>query len=155
MRVFVPSQREVYPAADKRRGHGRTPEKAQITPHRRREQTNENKENVAVVTNKDAEMFAQPAPRTPATNKKIGRPNKNILNTPTSNNNNIGAKTTVDTPKGMSTLTCLVVYGCFLLSTLHLFHYRLVHCPLQPTHTLIFQHFYNQKWHIHTPHICK
>ncbi|XP_062333825.1 maternal embryonic leucine zipper kinase isoform X1 [Osmerus eperlanus] len=92
--------RAVSPAGDRRRGHGRTPEKAQITPHRRCEQTNENKENVAVVTNKDADIFAQPAPRTPATNKKIARPNKNILNTPTSNNNNIGAKTTVDTPKG-------------------------------------------------------
>lgn len=92
--------RDVSPAADKRRAHGRTPER--ITPHRRQErrdqeQTNENKENVA---NKDAELFALPAPRTPATNKKSARHNKNVLTTPTNNNNNIDGKTTADTPKG-------------------------------------------------------
>lgn len=100
-----PDTRLVSPAAERRRGHhGRTPERQPITPQRRperrgRERTSENKENVVAAADKDADIFALPAPRTPASNKKSAKPNKNVLTTPT-HNSNIGGKSTADTPKG-------------------------------------------------------
>ncbi|KAM4603479.1 maternal embryonic leucine zipper kinase [Polymixia lowei] len=91
------------PSADNRWAHSSTPERERITPRRRqerrdrdRERTTENKENVAV-PDKDVEIFALPAPRTPATNKKNARPNKNVLTTPTQNS---GTNTNAGTPKG-------------------------------------------------------
>uniref|UniRef100_A0A674DQM2 Maternal embryonic leucine zipper kinase n=1 Tax=Salmo trutta TaxID=8032 RepID=A0A674DQM2_SALTR len=86
------------PSAEKRRdqtNHAPTQEKEPITHHHRRqerrdrglERTNENKENVAVA-NKDADIFALPAPRTPVANRKATRPNKRVLTTPTHNNTN-------------------------------------------------------------------
>uniref|UniRef100_A0A8K9V915 Maternal embryonic leucine zipper kinase n=1 Tax=Oncorhynchus mykiss TaxID=8022 RepID=A0A8K9V915_ONCMY len=52
-----------------------------------RERTNENKENVAVA-NKDADIFALPAPRSPVANRKATQSNKRVLTTPTHNNTN-------------------------------------------------------------------
>ncbi|XP_052359466.1 maternal embryonic leucine zipper kinase isoform X2 [Oncorhynchus keta] len=86
--------------------HAPTPEREPIAHHHRhqerrdrcRERTNENKENVAVA-NKDADIFALPAPRSPVANRKATRPNKRVLTTPTHNNTNkVGNK--VDTPQG-------------------------------------------------------
>uniref|UniRef100_A0A4W5LPG7 Maternal embryonic leucine zipper kinase n=1 Tax=Hucho hucho TaxID=62062 RepID=A0A4W5LPG7_9TELE len=102
-------ERATCPSADKRRdqtNHAPTPEREPITHnHRRqerrdrgRERTNENKENVAMA-NKDADIFALPAPRSPVANRKATRPNKRVLTTPTHNNtNHIGNK--VNTPQG-------------------------------------------------------
>uniref|UniRef100_A0AAZ3NWD5 Maternal embryonic leucine zipper kinase n=1 Tax=Oncorhynchus tshawytscha TaxID=74940 RepID=A0AAZ3NWD5_ONCTS len=63
-----------------------------------RERTNENKENVAVA-NKDADIFALPAPRSPVANRKATRPNKRVLTTPTHNNTNkVGGGSTCKDP---------------------------------------------------------
>ncbi|KAK6324416.1 hypothetical protein J4Q44_G00037580 [Coregonus suidteri] len=96
-------ERATCPSAEKRRAqtnHAPTPEREPITHHRRqerwdrgRERTTENKENVAVA-NKDADIFALPAPRSPVANRKATRPNKRVLTTPTHNNSK------VDTPTG-------------------------------------------------------
>ncbi|XP_045578982.1 maternal embryonic leucine zipper kinase isoform X3 [Salmo salar] len=108
-------QRATCPSAEKRRdqtNHAPTPKKEPITHHHRRqerrdlglERTNENKENVAVA-NKDADIFALPAPRTPVANRKANRPNKRVLTTPTHNNTNkVGNR--VDTPQGGGGSTC-------------------------------------------------
>uniref|UniRef100_A0A674DPS7 Maternal embryonic leucine zipper kinase n=1 Tax=Salmo trutta TaxID=8032 RepID=A0A674DPS7_SALTR len=86
--------------------HAPTQEKEPITHHHRRqerrdrglERTNENKENVAVA-NKDADIFALPAPRTPVANRKATRPNKRVLTTPTHNNTNkVGGGSTCKDP---------------------------------------------------------
>nr|XP_046193217.1 maternal embryonic leucine zipper kinase-like isoform X1 [Oncorhynchus gorbuscha]XP_046193218.1 maternal embryonic leucine zipper kinase-like isoform X1 [Oncorhynchus gorbuscha] len=102
-------ERATCPSAEKRRDqtkHAPTPEREPIALHHRhqerrdrcRERTNENKENVAVA-NKDADIFALPAPRSPVANRKATRPNKRVLTTPTHNNTNkVGNK--VDTPQG-------------------------------------------------------
>lgn len=108
-------ERATCPSAEKRRdqtNHAPTPKKEPITHHHRRqerrdlglERTNENKENVAVA-NKDADIFALPAPRTPVANRKANRPNKRVLTTPTHNNTNkVGNR--VDTPLGGGGSTC-------------------------------------------------
>lgn len=108
-------ERATCPSAEKRRdqtNHAPTPKKEPITHHHRRqerrdlglERTNENKENVAVA-NKDADIFALPAPRTPVANRKANRPNKRVLTTPTHNNTNkVGNR--VDTPQGGGGSTC-------------------------------------------------
>ncbi|XP_045568606.1 maternal embryonic leucine zipper kinase [Salmo salar] len=105
-------QRATCPSAEKRRdqtNHAPTPKKEPITHHCRQERrglerTNENKENVAVA-NKDADIFALPAPRTPVANRKANRPNKRVLTTPTHNNTNkVGNR--VDTPQGGGGSTC-------------------------------------------------
>ncbi|XP_064872440.1 LOW QUALITY PROTEIN: maternal embryonic leucine zipper kinase-like [Oncorhynchus nerka] len=102
-------ERATCPSAEKRRDqtkHAPTPEREPIAHHHRhqerrercRERTNENKENVALA-NKDADIFALPAPRSPVANRKATRPNKRVLTTPTRNNTNkVGNK--VDTPQG-------------------------------------------------------
>ncbi|XP_052366067.1 maternal embryonic leucine zipper kinase-like, partial [Oncorhynchus keta] len=84
--------------------HAPTPEREPIAHHHRhQERTNENKENVAVA-NKDADIFALPAPRSPVANRKATRPNKRVLTTPTHNNTNkVGNK--VDTPQDTHTHT--------------------------------------------------
>ncbi|XP_029915746.1 maternal embryonic leucine zipper kinase isoform X2 [Myripristis murdjan] len=89
------------PSVEKRRGHSPATERERVTPQRQRrdreqERTGEDKGNMAA-PEKDVEIFALPPPRTPATNKKSARPNKNVLNTPSQNTN--GIKTT---PKGGS-----------------------------------------------------
>ncbi|KAM6972612.1 maternal embryonic leucine zipper kinase [Aplochiton taeniatus] len=96
------------PSAERRRVHGRTPEREPITAdrpqerrHRDGHRTNENKEN-AVVAGSDAVLFALPAPKTPVANRKSARPNKNVLSTPT-HNNIIGSNAKADTPKGDGT----------------------------------------------------
>lgn len=75
------------------------------TPHRQerrgRDQTAENKENIAV-QDKDVDIFALPPPRTPVSSKKNARPNKNVLTTPNQNAN--GTKTKAVTPKGKMSL---------------------------------------------------
>uniref|UniRef100_A0A8K9WT86 Maternal embryonic leucine zipper kinase n=1 Tax=Oncorhynchus mykiss TaxID=8022 RepID=A0A8K9WT86_ONCMY len=94
------------PSAEKRRDqtkHAPTPER-EPNAHRHqerrdqcRERTNENKENVAVA-NKDADIFALPAPRSPVANRKATQSNKRFLTTPTHNNTNkVGNK--LDTPQ--------------------------------------------------------
>ncbi|XP_071779359.2 maternal embryonic leucine zipper kinase [Centroberyx gerrardi] len=92
------------PSAEKRWGHSPNLERERVTPHRRqerrdreRERTSENKENIAV-PEKDVDIFALPPPRTPVTNKKNARPTKNVLTTPTQNVS--GTKTNAVTPKG-------------------------------------------------------
>uniref|UniRef100_A0A8C7II38 Maternal embryonic leucine zipper kinase n=1 Tax=Oncorhynchus kisutch TaxID=8019 RepID=A0A8C7II38_ONCKI len=97
------------PSAEKRRDHSKhapTPEREPIAHHHRhqerrdrsRERTNENKENVAVA-NKDADIFALPAPRSPVANRKATRPNKRVLTTPTRNNTNkVGGGSTCKDP---------------------------------------------------------
>uniref|UniRef100_A0A8K9XY55 Maternal embryonic leucine zipper kinase n=1 Tax=Oncorhynchus mykiss TaxID=8022 RepID=A0A8K9XY55_ONCMY len=63
-----------------------------------RERTNENKENVAVA-NKDADIFALPAPRSPVANRKATQSNKRFLTTPTHNNTNkVGGGSTCKDP---------------------------------------------------------
>uniref|UniRef100_A0A667YRU7 Maternal embryonic leucine zipper kinase n=1 Tax=Myripristis murdjan TaxID=586833 RepID=A0A667YRU7_9TELE len=98
------------PSVEKRRGHSPATERERVTPQRQRrdreqERTGEDKGNMAA-PEKDVEIFALPPPRTPATNKKSARPNKNVLNTPSQNTN--GIKTT---PKGKknSLIKCLTV----------------------------------------------
>uniref|UniRef100_A0AAZ3RVZ1 non-specific serine/threonine protein kinase n=1 Tax=Oncorhynchus tshawytscha TaxID=74940 RepID=A0AAZ3RVZ1_ONCTS len=96
--VSVFPKRATCPSTEKRRDqtkHAPTPEREPIAHHHRhqerrdrcRERTNENKENVAVA-NKDADIFALPAPRSPVANRKATRPNKRVLTTPTHNNTN-------------------------------------------------------------------
>ncbi|KAM3865496.1 maternal embryonic leucine zipper kinase [Diretmus argenteus] len=94
------------PSAEKRRVYSPTSEREQMTPRRRQErqdrdqeQTNKSKENIAA-PEKDGEAFMLPPPRTPATNKRNARPNKNVLTTPTQNANIHGTKTNAVTPKG-------------------------------------------------------
>uniref|UniRef100_A0A8K9V616 non-specific serine/threonine protein kinase n=1 Tax=Oncorhynchus mykiss TaxID=8022 RepID=A0A8K9V616_ONCMY len=104
--VSVFLKRATCPSAEKRRDqtkHAPTPER-EPNAHRHqerrdqcRERTNENKENVAVA-NKDADIFALPAPRSPVANRKATQSNKRVLTTPTHNNTNkVGNK--LDTPQ--------------------------------------------------------
>ncbi|KAM4585237.1 maternal embryonic leucine zipper kinase [Odontesthes bonariensis] len=90
--------RLISPSVEKRYGHSPSAERGRTTTpqHQQKrvkdqEQTSENKENIA--DEKEAENFALPPPRTPVSNKKSVRPNKNVLTTP---NQNIS----VGTPKG-------------------------------------------------------
>lgn len=87
-----------------------TPERGRRTPQCRqerrdgeREQTSENKENVAL-HDKDVDIFALPPPRTPVSSKKNARNNKNVLTTPNKNTNANGTKTSSVTPKGKKSL---------------------------------------------------
>uniref|UniRef100_A0A3Q2Z912 Maternal embryonic leucine zipper kinase n=1 Tax=Kryptolebias marmoratus TaxID=37003 RepID=A0A3Q2Z912_KRYMA len=97
--------RLVSPSVEMRSTYSPTAERGRMTPqhqhkHRRekdREQTSENKENVA--EEKRAQPFALPPPRTPASSKKNARPNRNVLTTP-NKNTNINTKSNVGTPKG-------------------------------------------------------
>ncbi|KAK0148329.1 Maternal embryonic leucine zipper kinase [Merluccius polli] len=57
-----------------------------------------NKENVAVQQEKDVDIFALPAPRTPASSKKNARGHKNVLTTPTQKGKGIKIKSL--TPNG-------------------------------------------------------
>nr|XP_057917866.1 maternal embryonic leucine zipper kinase isoform X1 [Doryrhamphus excisus]XP_057917951.1 maternal embryonic leucine zipper kinase isoform X1 [Doryrhamphus excisus] len=80
------------PRVDKRCIQNTTPERVQAPAQhhqerrrrRERENTSENKENVAL-QEKDMEIFALPLPRTPASGKKTPRPNKNVANQNVSN----------------------------------------------------------------------
>ncbi|XP_040001335.1 maternal embryonic leucine zipper kinase [Xiphias gladius] len=92
------------PSVEKRCAHSPTQERGRATTqhrqdrrHRDKEQTIENKENIAV-QEKDVEIFALPPPRTPVSIKKNARPNKNVLTTPNQNVNS--NKTNAVTPKG-------------------------------------------------------
>ncbi|XP_056136829.1 maternal embryonic leucine zipper kinase [Lampris incognitus] len=97
-------ERLASPSTENKRGRGPTPEKKPTTPHRQErrdrdhKRTNENKENIGV-PEKDVEIFALPAPRTPASSKKKTHSNKNVLTTPTQDPVN-GTKTNGVTPKG-------------------------------------------------------
>lgn len=95
-------QRMTSPAAEKRSAQSPMPERGrtarQHRPERRekyQEQAIENKENIAL-QDRDAEKFLVPPPQTPASSKKNGRLNKNVLTTP---NDNVSAKTCVS-PRG-------------------------------------------------------
>uniref|UniRef100_A0A6Q2Z347 Maternal embryonic leucine zipper kinase n=1 Tax=Esox lucius TaxID=8010 RepID=A0A6Q2Z347_ESOLU len=90
--------------------HAPTPERRPVTPHSRqerrdrgREQSNKNKENVAVAS-KDSDIFALPAPRSPLPSRKTTTTNKNVLTTPTHNIMNHSGRR-ADTPKGKTTHT--------------------------------------------------
>ncbi|CAJ1052151.1 maternal embryonic leucine zipper kinase isoform X1 [Xyrichtys novacula] len=93
------------PSEERRYGYSPTPERGRTTQQRQerrardKEQISENKENLAV-QEKDDDMFALPPPRTPASNKKNPRPNKNVLTTPNQNTHVTGTKTKPVTPKG-------------------------------------------------------
>uniref|UniRef100_A0AAY5L163 Maternal embryonic leucine zipper kinase n=1 Tax=Esox lucius TaxID=8010 RepID=A0AAY5L163_ESOLU len=87
--------------------HAPTPERRPVTPHSRqerrdrgREQSNKNKENVAVAS-KDSDIFALPAPRSPLPSRKTTTTNKNVLTTPTHNIMNHSGRR-ADTPKDPS-----------------------------------------------------
>lgn len=91
---------------EKRCAYSPTPERGRTATHHRQErrdrnqeQTNENKENIAG-QEKDVDIFVLPPPRTPASNKKNTRPNKNVLTTPNHNDNVSGSKTNAITHKG-------------------------------------------------------
>ncbi|XP_074540808.1 maternal embryonic leucine zipper kinase [Halichoeres trimaculatus] len=94
------------PSVERRHGYSPTPERGRTTKTttqqrqerrvRDQERISENKENVTA-QEKDDEMFALPPPRTPASNKKNSRPNKNVLTTPNQNTNVNGKPVT---PKG-------------------------------------------------------
>uniref|UniRef100_A0A3Q1K8F0 Maternal embryonic leucine zipper kinase n=1 Tax=Anabas testudineus TaxID=64144 RepID=A0A3Q1K8F0_ANATE len=94
------------PSVDKRCAYTPTPERGrtaaqhrQAKRDREQDQSSENKENIAD-QEKDVEIFVLPPPRTPASNKKNARPNKNVLTTPNHNDNVSGSKTNAGTPKG-------------------------------------------------------
>ncbi|XP_041640238.1 maternal embryonic leucine zipper kinase [Cheilinus undulatus] len=98
--------RHTSPSAERRYGYSPTPERGRPTTQQRnerrcrgQEKNSENKENIAV-QEKDADMFVLPPPRTPVSNKKNPRPNKNVLTTPNQNTNGNGTKTNSVTPKG-------------------------------------------------------
>ncbi|XP_034543699.1 maternal embryonic leucine zipper kinase isoform X2 [Notolabrus celidotus] len=98
--------RVTSPSVERRYGHSGTPERGRATTQQRQERRDrdqerisENKENVTV-QEKDDEMFMLPPPRTPASNKKSSRPNKNVLTTPNQNANVNSIKTKPVTPKG-------------------------------------------------------
>lgn len=110
---FVSLKKLVPESPSKKCSSSRTPEGGRRTPqHRRerrdrdrdrdrdgdgdREQTAENKENVAAHS-RDLDLFVLPPPRTPASGKKSGR-QKTVLTTPTQNAN--AAKGHAVTPKG-------------------------------------------------------
>ncbi|XP_070773645.1 maternal embryonic leucine zipper kinase [Enoplosus armatus] len=94
------------PSVEKRCTYSPTPERGRATTQHRQERrdrdqerTSENKENISA-QEKDVEIFALPPPRTPVSNKKNTRPNKNVLTTPNQNANGNGTKTNPVTPKG-------------------------------------------------------
>ncbi|XP_071361339.1 maternal embryonic leucine zipper kinase [Trachinotus anak] len=96
------------PSVEKKCAYSPTPERGRTTTQHRQErrdrdqeQTNENKENIAV-QEKDVEIFALPPPRTPVSSRKNARPNKNVLTTPNQNANIISSKLNAVTPKGGS-----------------------------------------------------
>lgn len=104
---FVFLKKLVSESPSKKCSSNRTPERGRRTPqHRRerrdrdrdgdREQTAENKENVAAHS-RDVDLFVLPPPRTPASGKKNGR-QKNVLTPPTQNAN--AAKGHAVTPRG-------------------------------------------------------
>ncbi|XP_034043911.1 maternal embryonic leucine zipper kinase [Thalassophryne amazonica] len=90
------------PLGKKRYACSPTSEKVRSAPQhcrekrdRDREQTSENKESIDV-QEKDVEIFMLPPPRTPASNKKNIRQNKNMLTTPTKSGNKNNAVTPKD-----------------------------------------------------------
>uniref|UniRef100_A0A7N6BJJ4 Maternal embryonic leucine zipper kinase n=1 Tax=Anabas testudineus TaxID=64144 RepID=A0A7N6BJJ4_ANATE len=100
------------PSVDKRCAYTPTPERGrtaaqhrQAKRDREQDQSSENKENIAD-QEKDVEIFVLPPPRTPASNKKNARPNKNVLTTPNHNDNVSGSKTNAGTPKGKKRPIC-------------------------------------------------
>lgn len=105
--LFVFLKRLASPAVERRCAYSPNPDRGRTvtTPHRQerrgRDQTAENKENIAV-QDKDVDIFALPPPRTPVSSKKNARPNKNVLTTPNQNAN--GTKTNAVTPKGKTSL---------------------------------------------------
>lgn len=93
------------PAVERRCAQSPKPERGrtvrQHRPERReknQEKVTENKENITV-KERDAEKFLVPPPQTPASSKKNGRLNKNVLTTP---NDNINTKTYVSPRAGDS-----------------------------------------------------
>lgn len=103
---FVFLKRLESPSVEKKCTYAPTPERGRTTPQRRqerrdrdREQTSENKENIAV-HDKDVDIFVLPPPRTPVSSKKNASHNKNVLTTPNQNANVNGTKTNAVTPKG-------------------------------------------------------
>uniref|UniRef100_A0A7N6BNL4 Maternal embryonic leucine zipper kinase n=1 Tax=Anabas testudineus TaxID=64144 RepID=A0A7N6BNL4_ANATE len=89
----TPQGRLRSPSVDKRCAYTPTPERGrtaaqhrQAKRDREQDQSSENKENIAD-QEKDVEIFVLPPPRTPASNKKNARPNKNVLTTPNHNDN--------------------------------------------------------------------
>uniref|UniRef100_A0A671U0W0 Maternal embryonic leucine zipper kinase n=1 Tax=Sparus aurata TaxID=8175 RepID=A0A671U0W0_SPAAU len=106
--LFVFLKRLASPAVERRCAYSPNPDRGRkaTTPHRQerrgRDQTAENKENIAV-QDKDVDIFALPPPRTPVSSKKNARPNKNVLTTPNQNAN--GTKTKAVTPKGKMSLS--------------------------------------------------
>uniref|UniRef100_A0A8D3BUZ4 Maternal embryonic leucine zipper kinase n=1 Tax=Scophthalmus maximus TaxID=52904 RepID=A0A8D3BUZ4_SCOMX len=96
------------PSVERRCAYSPTPERGRTTTHhcqerrdRDREQTIENKENIAV-QEKDVDIFVLPTPRTPVSSKKNARHNKNVLTTPNQNANSSSGKINAVTPKGGS-----------------------------------------------------
>uniref|UniRef100_A0A8D3BPG2 Maternal embryonic leucine zipper kinase n=1 Tax=Scophthalmus maximus TaxID=52904 RepID=A0A8D3BPG2_SCOMX len=94
------------PSVERRCAYSPTPERGRTTTHhcqerrdRDREQTIENKENIAV-QEKDVDIFVLPTPRTPVSSKKNARHNKNVLTTPNQNANSSSGKINAVTPKG-------------------------------------------------------
>lgn len=106
--LFVFLKRLASPAVERRCAYSPNPDRGRkaTTRHRQerrgRDQTAENKENIAV-QDKDVDIFALPPPRTPVSSKKNARPNKNVLTTPNQNAN--GTKTKAVTPKGKMSLS--------------------------------------------------
>lgn len=94
------------PPVERKYTYTRTPEGVRTTPQHRqerrdrgREQTSENKENIAA-HGKDVDIFVLPPPRTPVSGKKNARPNKNVLTTPNQN----GTDTNAVSPKSKISL---------------------------------------------------
>lgn len=169
---------------DKRCAYTPTPERGrtaaqhrQAKRDREQDQSSENKENIAD-QEKDVEIFVLPPPRTPASNKKNARPNKNVLTTPNHNDNVSGSKTNAGTPKGKkrpicySQITIISVHHMVYLYTVIVFFsqtrtsvtisiglFALANCPsLQCSFiylSLSDSCSSHNKCHIHMPHICK
>lgn len=97
--------RVTSPGVERRYPHSPMPERGRTAIQHRSErreknqdQVTENKENIAV-QERDAEKFLVPPPQTPASSKKNGRFNKNVLTTP---NDNISTKTNASQKVGDS-----------------------------------------------------
>uniref|UniRef100_A0A8D3AHV8 Maternal embryonic leucine zipper kinase n=1 Tax=Scophthalmus maximus TaxID=52904 RepID=A0A8D3AHV8_SCOMX len=102
--LFLLKRLASSPSVERRCAYSPTPERGRTTTHhcqerrdRDREQTIENKENIAV-QEKDVDIFVLPTPRTPVSSKKNARHNKNVLTTPNQNANSSSGKINAVTP---------------------------------------------------------
>ncbi|CAL8331666.1 unnamed protein product [Merluccius merluccius] len=103
--ISVLPKKPFSPSVEKRWvGSPKSERKEPITAPRSHEgrgrERDHNKENIAVQQEKDVDIFALPAPRTPASSKKNARGHKNVLTTPTQKGKGIKIKSL--TPNGES-----------------------------------------------------